>query len=148
MSRPVAKNISLPFFVILWSSSAHPAFTERGVSRSSRTWKAGSGGRSRMCSALALDDTSESVRRNRAVPIPRRWDQALRDERQGDGGQTARRAEEITYKPSNHCAGNAGLFRLPCRCLRAQSALFFARKARGAASIRCSPRPLCFWEGQ
>ncbi len=60
--------------------SAHPASTRRGVSRSSRTWEAGSGGRSRMCSALCAGRHISSVRRNRAVPIPRRWDQALRDE--------------------------------------------------------------------
>jgi hypothetical protein len=63
------------------------------------------------------------------------------DESAGDGGQTARRAEEITYKPSNHCAGNAGSFRLPCRCLRAQNAHFFARKARGCGQHPVFPAP-------
>ncbi len=37
-------------------------------------------------------------RRNRAVPIPRRWDQPPGLTR-GDGGQKARRTGEITYKP-------------------------------------------------
>jgi hypothetical protein len=46
------------------------------------------------------DEQGQCGRRNRAVPIPRRWNQASRGTfAGGDGGQRARRTEEITYKP-------------------------------------------------
>jgi hypothetical protein len=67
------------------------------------------------------------------------------DESAGDGGQTARRAEEITYKPSNHCAGNAGLSRLPCRCLRAQSAHFLCTQGPRVRPASGVPRALLMW---
>jgi hypothetical protein len=33
----------------------------------------------------------------------------VRDERMSDGGYQARHPGESAYKPSNHCAGNAGV---------------------------------------
>jgi len=49
----------------------------RGVSRSSRTWEAGCGGREDAQRVMRRRKHLR-VRRNRAVPIPRRWDQASR----------------------------------------------------------------------
>ena len=78
----------------------------------------------------APDERSPCIRRNRVVPMPRRWHQvggramsALRVRHASsadDGGYQARHSGEIAYKPSNHRAGNAGLFGVPVvTCLRA-----------------------------
>jgi hypothetical protein len=42
------------------------------------------------------DERGRCGRRSRVVLIPRRWDQALRDVAQGDGGYQARHTEEST----------------------------------------------------
>src|SRR6185437_15919737 len=78
--------------------------------------------------------------RNRAVLISRRWDQPPGHE---PGGTEANkpgtpRRPRISRKPSRR---ERRLFRLPCRCLRAQSALSLHARLAGAASIRCSLRP-------
>src|SRR5262249_39845142 len=59
----------------------HPAPTERGVSRSSRTLGAGCDGRRGVAGRAR-----RSGRRNRVVSISRRWDQVLPDVAQDDGG--------------------------------------------------------------
>jgi len=48
----------------------------------------------------------------------------------------------------HHRAGNAGLSRLPCCCRREQSALFFARRARGCGQHPAFPAPSGFLEGR
>jgi hypothetical protein len=81
-------------------------------------------------------------RRNRAVPIPRRWNQASCDEREATvaNRQGTPRRPRISRNPLR---GECRLFRLPCEaCVREMHFLLHARPA-GAASIRCSPRPLC-----
>jgi len=50
-------------------------------------------------SRLSRGRTGRSVRRNRAVPIPRCRDQARVWRTRGRRWPEARRAEEITYKP-------------------------------------------------
>jgi len=47
----------------------------------------------------------------------------------------------------HHRAGNAGLSRLPCCCRREQSALFFARRARGCGQHPAFPAPSGFFGG-
>src|ERR1700744_837090 len=49
---------------------------------------------------------------------------------------------EITYKPSSHCAGKAGLLPLNLYAHVHQSMHFFAHETSGAARTRSSPRPL------
>src|SRR5690242_20930764 len=64
----------------------------------------------------------------------------------GNGGKKGRFPGESTYKPSNHCAGKAGMSRLylsnPCAFL-----LPIAHGAEGAASAGL-PCALCGSEGQ
>ena len=64
----------------------------------------------------------------------------------GNGGKKGRFPGESTYKPSNHCAGKAGMSRLylsnPCAFSST-----IARGAAGAVSARLSLRPL-YREGQ
>jgi hypothetical protein len=54
---------------------------QRGASRSSRVLE-----RDAVDATLSPDVRRGSGRRNRVVLVPRRWDQALRDVTQGDGG--------------------------------------------------------------
>src|SRR5262249_18423074 len=57
-------------------------------------------GRAAMDARAAPDGRRERGRSSRAVPIPRRWDQAcLAITRAGDGGSQARHSEEITKQP-------------------------------------------------
>jgi hypothetical protein len=74
----------------------------RGVSRSSRTWEVGCGGREGLAACHVQADERDSCgRRNRVVLIPRRWYQVCDEAslRADDGGQKARRTKEIAYKP-------------------------------------------------
>jgi hypothetical protein len=73
---------------------AHPVLGKRGV-RVVTNVELGM----RWTRAMSTDERQSFGRRSRVVPIPRRWDQALRDELQGDGGYQARYTREITYKP-------------------------------------------------
>ena len=74
-----AKNIILPFFGSIWLSPPCPASFRRGVSQSSRTLGAGCDLREGVSSALCrADEGIFHVRRNRVVPIPRRWHQVSR----------------------------------------------------------------------
>jgi len=79
-------------------------------------------------------------RRNRAVPIPRRWDQALRDEREATVARKpgAPRRPRISRNPLRR---ERRLSRLPCRCLRAQKCISFARKTRGCGQHPVFPAP-------
>jgi len=47
-----------------------------------------------MDAAASHDEWGRSGRQSRVVPIPRRWDQVLRDVSQGDGGYQARYTRE------------------------------------------------------
>ena len=82
-----------------------------------------------------------SVRRNRVVPIPRRWDYA------GDDARASRRPRwltspdtgENTYKPLAHRAGNAGCFGVPVvTCLRAFLFLHARLRVRSCTGIPCA----------
>ena len=85
-------------------------------------------------------ENARSVRRSRVVLAPRPW-RYVGGKSAGNGGKKGRFPGESTYKPSNHCAGKAGMSRLylsnPC-------ALFylFAHGAAGAVGARLSLRPL------
>jgi hypothetical protein len=109
---------------------------QRGVSRSSRTLAAGCDGRggARDERAGAYGEIVRSRSPDAGIKpcvtnARRRW-------------LEARHTEEITYKPSDHCAGNAGCSGCPVvACVREMQFPLHARPA-GAASIRCSLRPL------
>ena len=91
--------------------------------------------------AVRARRSADCVRRNRAVPIPRRWNQALRTMRKATVANkpgTPRRTR-ISRKP---IAQGTPVVRLPCGLLRAQCALSLHARLAGAASIRCSLRPL------
>ena len=83
-------------------------------------------------------------RRNRVVPMPRRWQQVCRlmnrqateANKPGTPGRS-----RISRKPSRR---ECRLIWLPCCCLRAQSALSFARKARGCGLHPAFPAPSRF----
>jgi hypothetical protein len=64
----------------------------------------------------------------------------------GDGGKKARSPGRARSKPSNHCAGKAGLPPLTCM-LMCVCCYIFAHETAGAARTRLSLRPLVF-EGQ
>src|SRR5712691_2545942 len=61
---------------------------------------------------------ARSVRRNRVVLAPRPWRYVGGKLAADNGGKKGRFPGESTYKPSNHCAGKAGMSRLylskPC----------------------------------
>ena len=80
-------------------------------------------------------------RQRRVVPIPRRWDQVCRRYPASDGGYQARTPGRARYKPQNHCAGKAGMFRRTCIHSCAFCAFYLAREAAGATCIRLSLRP-------
>jgi hypothetical protein len=82
-----------------------------------------------------------SVRRNRVVLIPRRWDHV------GDDARASRRPRwltspdtgENTYKPLAHRAGNAGCFGVPVvTCLRA---FYFCTQGCGCVRAPAFPVP-------
>jgi hypothetical protein len=83
------------------------------------------------------------VRRSRVVLAPRPWRYAGGSDPAGNGGKKGRFPGESTYKPSNHCAGKAGMSRLylsnPCafflcfstrRCGRSRRPAFPAPSSR------------------
>jgi hypothetical protein len=79
----------------------------------------GRGKRDAMDAQAVPDERGRCERPSRVVPISRRWDQALRDVAQGDGGYqagtpAAHRGEHEAAVKTNR-AGNAGLFRRTCR---------------------------------
>jgi hypothetical protein len=98
----------------------------------------------RMLSALARGRRHHHGRRNRAVPIPRCWDQASRDERKATVARKpgAPRRTRISRNPlRRECRCSGGT----CRYLRAQKCTFFARKARGCGQHPAFPAPSRFW---
>jgi hypothetical protein len=97
----------------------------------------------------ASDGRSPCMRRNRVVPMPRRWHQvggramsALRARHAGsadDGGYQARHSGESAYKPLDHRAGNAGMFRRTCGDLLACFLHLHARlRVRQTPGIPCA----------
>jgi len=121
---------------------SHPGSAKRG-GRVVTDVEAGSDGRFR----LRLTSAGRSGRQNRVVPIPRRWDQAcgtfIPQATEARKPGTPGRAR-ISRKPLRR---ECRLFRLPCRCLRAQSALLFARKACGCGQHPVLPAPLIERDG-
>jgi len=97
----------------------------------------------------ASDERGSRGRRNRAVPIPRCRDQVSCGtlSARGDGGQKpgAPRRPRISRKAI--AQGMPGVPAALC-CLRAQSALFFARKARGCGQHPAFPAPSSLQEGE
>ena len=98
-----------------------------------------------MC-GLHQTSAGPCMRRNRVVPMPRRWHQvgwrAMSARRAGpadDGGYQARHSGEIAYKPLDHRAGNAGLFRRTCGDLLACFLHLHARlRVRQTPGIPCA----------
>jgi len=90
--------------------------------------------------AVRARRSADRGRRNRVVPIPRRWDQAWCDERKATVARKpgAPRRSRISRNPLR---GECRLFRLNLCCLRAQNAQFFARKARGCGQHPVFPAP-------
>jgi hypothetical protein len=89
VSSPRAKNISV--FQKRKSLYGPPIpFPQRGALRGRHECWA----RDAMDAATSADECRCGVRQNRVVLISRRWDQALRDVSQGDGGNKARFTEE------------------------------------------------------
>src|SRR5437868_12219336 len=60
-----------------------------------------------------------------------------------DGGKTNSSPGRARHKPSNHCAGNAGVLRLYLYA-RVRTLLHIAHETAGAASTRHSLLPLSF----
>jgi hypothetical protein len=82
-----------------------------------------------------------SVRRNRVVPIPRRWDYASDDAcaSRRQRWLTSPDTGENTYKPLAHRAGNAGCFGVPVvTCLRAFLFLHARLRVRSCTGIPCA----------
>jgi hypothetical protein len=108
---------------------------------------AGCGGRGCVVArVMRADERRWRVRRSRVVLTPRRWRQVR--ERPtllaGDGDKKARSPGRARNKPSNHCAGKAGL---PPLNLYARVRFFDVQPAHetaGAARTRSSLRPLSF----
>src|SRR5581483_10376560 len=105
-----------------------PIVTEREAGCDGRCWCAG--------------DVHRSVRSSRVVLIPRRWNQACRDDRQTTGASTPGtpgRARS-SRKPSRR---ECRMFRPTCsEYLLVRRLPVFACEAAGAASARHSLRPL------
>jgi hypothetical protein len=138
-SRPAAK-------IIRFFGSTNPAYIapvppgKRGVTANRHLTRRGM-----RWTRCAQRRSADRVRRNRAVPIPRRWNQALRDERKATVARkpgTPRRSR-ISRKP---IARGMPVVRLNLCCLRAQCAFLLHARLAGAASTRHSLRPL-FGEG-
>jgi hypothetical protein len=96
----------------------------------------------RMLSVSCADESIPHVRRNRAVPIPRRWDQALRDERAATVAKKpgAPRRTRISRKATR--AGNAGCSGCPVVACVRKSAPSSARKALRVRPASGVPRAL------
>src|SRR5262245_16660474 len=81
-----------------------------------------------------------SVRRSRVVLAPRPWRYV--GSNAGNGGKKGRFPGESAYKPSNHCAGKAGMSRLylsnPCAFF-----LHFSTRCCGRSRRPAFPAPLC-----
>jgi len=137
MSSLRRKNVPLPFFVKTWFSPRIPLHPRGALRDRHERWR-----RDAVDASCAKDERARCGRRSRVVPIPRRWDQALRDEREATVAKKpgAPRRPRISRNPLRR---ECRLSRLPCCCLRAQKCTLLARKATGAASIRHSLRPPC-----
>src|SRR6185437_12947562 len=137
-----ARNILLSFSRNTWLSPPHPESLERDVSRSSRTLDTGGGGREGAQRGLPrrrkhCSRTSEIVRSRRPDAgvkfLARRSRGAMVANKPGTPGRP-----RISRKPSRR---GCRLIWLPCCCLRAQSALPFARKAHGCGLHPAFPAP-------
>jgi hypothetical protein len=140
MSSPPAANTLLPLFRNIWLSSCVPRPIKRGVSRSSRTLGGGCDGR-----GGARDERAGHGRTSRVVLAPRCWRQASR----AIGlrrGLSSRHPGESAEQPLTPLRGGCRLYRLPCRCLRAQVHFLCTQgpRVRPASGIPCA---LCLSRG-
>ena len=135
MSSPLRENIRLPFFGRVWSSPSIPLHPRGALRDRHERWR-----RDAMDASSAEDERARCGRRSRVVPVPRCWDQASCDEHEATVARKpgAPRRPRISRNPLRR---ECRLFRLPCRCLRAQRCSLLARGLTGAASIRHSLRP-------
>src|SRR5690242_12971866 len=136
MSSPRRKNISLPFFGKACLTVSVPPSPEgrfaivTSVGGGMR-WPCRRARRARRCG-----------RRNRVVPIPRRWDQVSRDEREATVARKPAAPRRARISRNTIAQGvpvvPAALWFLACaKCTRSLHA-----RLAGAASIRHSLRPL------
>jgi len=92
--KPPQRKIFCFRFTEIYGSLCASRPRQRGASRSSRTLRVGCGGRQGV-QRVSRGRRHPDGRRNRVVPIPRRWDQALCDEREATAANkpgTPRRA--------------------------------------------------------
>ena len=140
----------------------------RGVSRSSRTrdgmwWTRQRQARRVVCRAV-IRERARRARRTALKrtakpcgPDTRGWCQAaggefdptgsISHQAGSDGGKTNSSPGRARHKPSNHCAGNAGVLRLYLYARVRTLLVHIAHETAGAASTRHSLLPLSF-EGQ
>ena len=76
MSSPCRENITLPFFGKIWLSACIPLRLRGALRDRHERWR-----RDAVDASRAIDERVRYGRPSRVVPIPRRWNQALRDER-------------------------------------------------------------------
>ena len=139
--KPHLQKYSTSVFRKIMIVSPDPASFERGVSRSSRTLEAGCDGREGVQRALARRRKHSS--RTSEIVRSRRPDAGVNPRVTSPGGMVANKPgtpgrPRISRKPSRR---GCRLIWLPCCCLRAQSALFFARKAHGCGLHPAFPAP-------
>ena len=116
--------------------NARIPFRKRGRRPSLPNVGAGCGGRGR-----AGNDRHGGVRPSRVVLTPLCWRQVGGYETAGDG-DTAWTPGRARYRPSNHCAGKAGVFPLHLFARVRAFKCTNAHETAGAARTRSSPRPL------
>src|ERR1700754_167116 len=141
LSSPASRNISVYENRKMWLIASIPP-REEGRLANRRRREAGCDGREG-CETIAV----RRGRSSRVVLAPRRW-------RQARGRFHGRRwlsspAHRGEYGAAvKTIAQGMPVVRLPCGFLRAQSAHFFARKARGCGLHPAFPAPSSVSEGQ
>ena len=123
-------------------SFARPVPLE-GRTRNATFVGAGCDGRSRFARRARRGRTVKP----RGPDLPTLRSSLARGFSRGDGGQQARSPGESAEQPLTPLRRERRLCRLPCCCLRAQSALSFARKARGCGQHPVFPAPSVLQEG-
>jgi hypothetical protein len=102
----------------------------------------------RQCDANRTDENACSVRRSRVVLAPRSWRQVGGKYPADDGGKKRRSPGRARSKPSNHCAGKAGMSWLhlwfnPCAFFR-----YFRTRDFGRSRRPAFPAPSILREGR
>ena len=97
--------------------------------------------RDAMDESASTTDASDAVG-EAVVLIPRRWNQVSLKIPASDGGYQAGTPGERAISRKNHCAGNAGMSRLTCHCLRVLSAFYLSHtRLAGASQHPAFPAP-------